>query len=103
MTGVPQAVPVLRLVPEFCSLPQPSDASWGRNSWASEYVCPRHHSLGSGREAKEKVSCVWSQSYPTSRPGYRVLHSGHECVYMDIYAYTFIYECCVYMSEYGCL
>lgn len=98
MTGVPQAVPVLRLVPEFCPLPQPSDASWGRNSWASEYVCPSHHSLGSGREAKEKeVSCVRSPTPPPGQPTEFFIWGTNVCIW--IYMHIYIYECCVYMSE----
>lgn len=95
VTGVPQAVPVLRLVPEFCPLPQPSDASWGRNSWASEYVCPRHHSLGSGREAKEKVSCVRSPTPPPGQATEFFILSTNVCIW--IYMHMYLYMSLVYI------
>jgi hypothetical protein len=76
VTGAPWAALVLRTAPEICPLPRPREVSWGRNSWASGYVCPNHHSLGSGRKAKGKrVYCVWSPT-PISRSGWIFSHCG---------------------------
>lgn len=81
VTGALQAAPVLRVASEFCPLPQPSEASLGRNSCASADVCPSHHSLGSGREAKRRRDTIYAAiPLPPGQVGYVFTLCTNVCV-----------------------